>query len=317
MSANDVDDVDDVQVEQAKAVEQPNADQPGDMFVWPPKEPEPKHRLKKSPIQIRLPSRMIESIETHLLGRTSLAFDRWALQTGWTRDDASSYCWRCGSGIGLYESDGEGCASCREKKLYWDRAIRLGKYGNKLREEVLALKFAHWRPTGTGLGLHLGHAILDQLEHAQIRPDQAALVPIPMHRLRRIARGVDHTLVIARGAAQTSGCQVHQALSSQWRPEQVGLSMTARAENIKDAFFFSGKGNRMMKKLMAQDQRVFILIDDVRTTGATFVAASKALKTAIADELRTNSAQPSPVEIWIACVGVAEGLGRRDRETEH
>ncbi len=296
--------------------EQPRVQKQQGAFTWPPQEPEPERSIRKAPIQIRLPSRMIESIETHLLGRTSLAFDRWAMQTGWTRDETSDYCWRCGSGIGLYESDGEGCASCREKKLHWDRAIRLGKYGAKLREEILSLKFAHWRPTGTGLGLHLGHAILAQLEHAQIRPDQAVLVPIPMHRFRRIARGVDHTLVIARGAAQTSGCQVHQALSSQWRPEQVGLSMTARAENIKDAFFFSSKDRRMMKKIMAQDQRVFILIDDVRTTGATFVAASKTLKMAIQDELRTNSTLQEHIEIWAACIGVASESDRRDRQLD-
>ncbi len=282
-----------------------------DMFTWPPKEAPTPPPKAPEPIQIRVPHPLIESIEVHLLGRTGLAFDQWALQTGWARDGSADYCWRCGGSIGGHETDGEGCADCRDKKLPWDRAIRLGRYKDVIRQEVLALKFAGWRPTGDGLGMHLGLAILEQLEHAQISPESAVLVPIPMHRFRRVARGVEHTLVLARAAAKSSGSDVLPVLSTRWRPEQVGLSMTARARNIKGAFFFSKSGMRAMKKTIAQERRVYILIDDVRTTGATFVAASKALKTAIEDELRTNSDFKGQIEIWTACIGVASEY-RRD-----
>lgn len=282
-----------------------------DVFTWPPKEAPTTTTKAPDPIQIRVPHPLIESIEVHLLGRSGLAFDQWALQTGWARDGAADYCWRCGGSIGGHEADGEGCADCRDKTLPWDRAIRLGSYNKVIRQEVLALKFAGWRPTGDGLGMHLGLAIREQLEHAQIDPENAVLVPIPMHRFRRVARGVDHTLVLARAAAKSSGSDVLPVLSTRWRPEQVGLSMTARARNIKDAFFFSKSGLRAMEKSMAQERRVYILIDDVRTTGATFVAAGKAFKSAIKRELRTNSDLDEHVEIWVACIGVASGH-RRD-----
>lgn len=296
-----------------------------DSFVWPPLPsslsqeriwPESTHSSpliagKKRPIA------WIESIETHLLGRTGLAFDIWASRTAWQPDTLQEYCWRCGGSIGAHESDGDGCASCRGKSLPWDRAIRLGKYNGVLRSEILGLKFHRWRSTGTGLGRYLGYSIAEQLKIAQIRPSQAALVPIPMHRFRRITRGVDHTQVIAKSAASVIGCQVSPMLSTRYRPEQVGLSMTARAKNIKDAFSISKHGSRIIQQMTNLEKnngkRVYILIDDVRTTGATFVAACKPLKTAFSTR---NIAFPDPYDppqIWTGCIGVA-GESRRDTQ---
>ncbi len=283
----------------------PAKDQPEKAFTWPPKVPDSQAAKASVPIPIRLPNRMIESIETHLLGRTGLAFDRWAQQTGWTRDAAEDYCWRCGGSVGEHETHGEGCATCRAKPLPWDRAIRLGRYAGTLRTEVLALKFKCWRPTGHGLGMHLGKAIKDQLDLAQITPDQAVLVPIPMHRFRRVSRGIDHTLVLARAASKSSRCPIAELLRARLRPEQVGLSMTARAQNIKGAFFLTRRGHRQLAAARNADRRVYVLIDDVRTTGATFVAAAKALKSALKAEKGTNSGDCGSPEIWVACIGVA------------
>ncbi len=263
------------------------------------------------------PNAWIESIETHLLGRTGLAFDIWASRTGWKPDTLQVYCWRCGGSIGDHESDGEGCASCRGKSLPWDRAIRLGKYKGVLRSEILGLKFHRWRSTGTGLGKYLGLSIAEHLKNAQIQPAQAVLVPIPMHRFRRITRGVDHTQVIAKSAANVIGCQVSPMLATRYRPEQVGLSMTARAKNIKDAFSISKHGSRIIQQMPNLEKnnrkRVYILIDDVRTTGATLVAACKPLKTAFTTR---NIAFPDaydPPKIWTGCIGVA-GESRRDTQ---
>jgi len=285
-------------------------------FQWPPQIPDPDQSppTRRQPIPIRLPNRMIESIETQLLGRTTLAFDRWALRTGWTRDDQSVFCWRCAGSIGPHESDGEGCASCRSKPLPWDRAIRLGRHEGVLRDEVLALKFGRWRATGNGLGEHLGLAIRVQITEAEIPPAHVILIPIPMHRFRRMARGIDHTTVLARAAARSSGCGLQNLLRTHYRPEQVGLSMTARAQNIRGAFYCSARIARLMGPMKETPIRLVVLIDDVRTTGATFVAATKALKQGFQSrqgmkkgEKTVNAEVP---RIWIASIGVA-GEGRR------
>ncbi|MEX0877092.1 MAG: hypothetical protein WD114_06500 [Phycisphaerales bacterium] len=246
------------------------------------------------------PNPLIESIETHLLGRVGLSFDRWASRTGWSRDHADNYCWRCGGSVGPHETDGEGCAGCRKKPVPWDRAIRLSRYHGVVRDEILALKFHAWRPTGVGLGKHLGWAIRERREQAGIEPDQAMVVPIPTHRFRRMARGVDHTLVLARAAGGELGCPVRRVLRARHRPEQVGLSATARAANIRGAFVVQEK---LLKRALGgngQPVRLWILIDDVRTTGATFAAASRALRKGL-----RKAGDGGKSQIWACCVGVA------------
>ena len=303
----------------SESVFQQNSDILLDRFDWPPK----NIAIQEQPVNVSeaslpeskstpqsLIALTIDSIETHLLGRTGLAFDRWVSQSGWKRDSTNVYCWRCGGSIGEHESDGEGCADCRTKSLPWDRAIRLGSYQGILRREVLTLKFHAWRPTGCGLGLHLGAAIKDQLERAQISAHQAVIVPVPMHRFRRVARGVDHTQVLASAASFAIGCPMLKLLKTKFRQEQVGLSMTARAENIRGAFSISKRNESRLKNRILGPTRVLILMDDVRTTGATFVAASKALRRVIRAQNKQNTGITEPTEIWISSVGVA-GEGRR------
>jgi predicted amidophosphoribosyltransferase len=298
---------------------------PSARFSWPPREAAPGVRRPEQavdPISFAAhPSRWAalgESIETELLGRTALSFDRWAQRTGWAPDARGSYCWRCAGSVGPHETDGEGCADCRGKKLPWDRALRLGIYQNELREEVLALKFHGWRPGGHGLGRIMGQAISSELNNAQTSPARVRLVPIPTHPLRRILRGVDHTMVLTRGASAESMCPAARVLRARYRPEQVGLSATARAANIRDAFkpdvrrLSRAYGpNRSSEGEQPEGVRVWVLIDDVRTTGATFVAAARALRKG----LKAMQPKASPAEIWVCCVGVAGSRSRRDLNT--
>ena len=285
-------------------------------FVWPPNQRDnqsnPAPALGSMPTPTSRWTRLTESIETDLLGRTTLAFDRWAARTGWTPDTPDAYCWRCGGSVGPHEQDGEGCADCRSKRLPWDRALRLGLYRDELREAVLSLKFNAWRPHGDGLGEHLGWIIRRQLDHAQIPATQARLVPIPTHRIRRIARGVDHTLVLARASARRSGCPIARVLRARARPEQVGLSATARTRNIRDAFL--GDPRRVRKSIGScgdgteNGVRVWVLIDDVRTTGATFVSGARTLRKV----LKSTNSYTEASQIWVCSVGVSGTGGRRE-----
>lgn len=279
-------------------------------FAWPPRNAEhgqpPVLDQQKSSTETSHFGALIDSIETDLLGRTTLAFDRWADRNGWEPDHPNVYCWRCAGSVGPHEHDGEGCASCRTKKLSWNRALRLGRYENELRDEILSLKLQAWRPGGAGLGKFLGRVIADQLSQAHIRPDQARLVPVPTHRWRRIARGVDHTLVLTRAASDASGCPVNSVLRARYRPDQVGLSATARAANMKGAFECRKRQLQRSSRESDNPARVWVLIDDVRTTGATFAAASKMLRKG----LNAGSIPSVSSEIWVCSVAVA---GERDR----
>jgi predicted amidophosphoribosyltransferase len=279
-------------------------------FTWPPNEgaitpPASQSPKPSSPSAI---ARMIESIELDLLGRVGLSFDRWAARTGWEPDPLESFCWRCAGSVGPHEQDGEGCASCRSTKLPWDRAMRLSSYKDEIRDEVLSLKFNGWRPGGEALGRLLGERIRQQLDHAQIATEHARLIPIPMHPLRRIRRGIDHTLVITRAASGSAGVPICRALRAHLRPEQVGMSSTERARNMKGAFSSRDRAIHRTMRSAGGEVRVWILVDDVRTTGATFTAASKTLKGVI----RPKGQSWAGTEIWVCSIGVARGRDRRE-----
>lgn len=276
-----------------------------DGFVWPPRDATATPVITGSCSPQTQPTRwhsLFESIETDLLGRTTLTFDLWAKRTGWMPDPPEAYCWRCAGSVGPHESDGEGCADCRTKTLPWDRAMRLGVYKGQLRDEVIALKFNRWRPGGRGLGSFVGQTIAQQMQRAQLAPEQIRLVPIPMHPMRRLSRGVDHTHVIARAASHELGCRVTRALRARYRQEQVGLSATARAINIRNAFLPKARLN-------TEGVRAWVLLDDVRTTGATFVAATKALRRAVGS---SSGSEGQQTEIWICSVAVSGARSRRN-----
>lgn len=291
------------------------ADEP-DTFVWPPRdadEHEPQLPRADQPRQRTTLGDLIESIETDLLGRTALSFDRWAQRTGWSPEEPDRYCWRCAGSVGPHEQDGEGCATCRHRKLPWDRALRLGAYDGRLRDEVLALKFHAWRPGGDGLGLYLGRVIERERTRGELDPSQIRLVPIPTHRWRRLSRGVDHTLVLTRAASRATGCPVSTLLRARYRAEQVGLSATARAKNMRGAFVTDPR--RLRRTLGRSGRgglsvRVWVLIDDVQTTGATFVEAARTLRRGLKG---ASQGSPSP-EIWVCSVAVAGQRARRRQE---
>lgn len=247
----------------------------------------------------------IESIETDLLGRRSLSFKISTKRSGW---EPSGSCWRCASVVGPHEVDGDGCASCRGEKLAWERALCVGAYESHVRDAVRELKFNAWRRTGRELGAHLGEQIREALAQSVVDADEALIVPVPMTLRRRLARRVDHTLVLAQAASRRSGVRIAPLLSARGRPEQVGLSATARKENIRGAFRASKHAARILER--SPRVRVLIVLDDVRTTGATLTHACRVVS-------RITEGVPGAPElgkrsIWMAAAAIAGDSARRD-----
>jgi predicted amidophosphoribosyltransferase len=273
-------------------------------FIWPPASPDaPIDTDRPTDPETDLPAAppgpgWLSRLEHDLLGVRSVSFARWARSAGWSPDPKQTVCWRCAESVGPHEVDGAGCGTCRGKRLAWDRAFRLGRYEGGLRSGVMELKFGRWRRTGREIGRELGRRLADELAMLGATPGEAVIVPVPSSWRRRMGRGVDHTLVLALAAGRESGVRVVRAMGRRHARPQVGLSASARAANVRGVFLA-----RKWAVSALGHARIVVVLDDVRTTGATMTAACRFVrKMAAPGGVRGGT---TGVEVWAMSAAVA------------
>jgi ComF family protein len=138
---------------------------------------------------------------------------------------------------------------------------------------VHALKYDGRRSLARPLGLRLARAGSDILAGADL------VVPVPLHRSRRRARGFNQAAEIARHL----GLPVTDALRRvRATPSQTDLPAARRHANMRNAFAMRWRAD-------VGGRRV-VLVDDVSTTGATLDACARALMDAGALEVRALTA---------------------------
>jgi len=117
--------------------------------------------------------------------------------------------------------------------------------------------------------------------------DCDCVVPVPLHPWRRLRRGFNQ----ARDLAERLDRSVMNAL---WRTRattaQMALAAAARRSNVRGAFVLSPLltcGARLYGvRIPLLDNRTIVLVDDVRTTGATMDECARVLLAAGAREVR-------------------------------
>jgi ComF family protein len=109
-------------------------------------------------------------------------------------------------------------------------------------------------------------------------------VPVPLHPWRRLRRGFNQAADLA---AQLDVPVVHALRRVRWTAPQAGLTAAARRRNVRTAFALAAPWLRPAAPL---EQRVVLLVDDVRTTGATLDACARVLRAAGAREVRALTA---------------------------
>lgn len=163
--------------------------------------------------------------------------------------------------------NGEGlCRMCAAGITAFDSAFSCGDYDGALRELIHLYKYRRVRP----LAAHFGRMMALAFPRDQ-RFD--AIVPVPQHWIKYLARGFDHTGTLARALSRRTGVPVLPALRKvRHTPAQAGLTRAGRRTNAARSFRARcGAGVQGLNLL---------LLDDVLTTGATANAAASALKKA-------------------------------------
>ncbi len=308
-------------------------------FIWPPKAPPapgPTAQGPSAPIAPDGPppqpaATPWQDIEETWLGLESHPLSRRLTSAGIVPDRADAYCWRCAHTIGPFASDQAGCPRCRAMKLPWQGAVRLGPYKGLWRRAVLDVKFARFARLGEQLGALLARPLAQRLQDAGVDPASIALVPVPTSLRRRLVRGIDHPLALARGihaawpsSANSPRPPVWRALTKRHRPAQAQLPKTERLTNLAGAIgpawalrtpawpVLGSPARLLLPRPVrrALDGRAgrtqpltLVLIDDVTTTGATLLAAARACTLATRRLLGPDRPPPG---LWIAVVGATE-----------
>jgi ComF family protein len=111
---------------------------------------------------------------------------------------------------------------------------------------------------------------------AALLRDADCVIPVPLHPWRRVTRGFNQAADLARMLDRPV---VHALWRARWTPPQIALPARSRRTNVRDAFMLSAWAPSL-------DDRIVVLVDDVRTTGATLNACAKVLRNAGAREVR-------------------------------
>lgn len=133
-----------------------------------------------------------------------------------------------------------------------------GEHAGHLRELVLGLKYGG----DTGLAQELGFLVAEAIRIAEGVPDRITWAPTT--RTRALARGFDQAELIARHAAAYTGLPFRRLLR---RTNEGSQTSSSRTERLQRPCFVARPGLRGH----------VLVVDDVVTTGATFVAATRAL----------------------------------------
>lgn len=112
--------------------------------------------------------------------------------------------------------------------------------------------------------------------------DADYVVPVPLHPWRRMTRGFNQAADLA---ARLERPVVHALWRRRATVPQTGLTGAGRRRNVRGAFVLSPLLSHRVRDAGLAD-RVVVLVDDVRTTGATLEACAQVLKSAGAKEIR-------------------------------
>jgi ComF family protein len=179
-------------------------------------------------------------------------------------------CDGCGAPFELDFGLGARCTSCVTRPRPFTRARAACIYDEASRDLVLKLKHGDRPDLGTLFAGWLQRA------GAELLADADALVPVPLHPRRLLARRYNQAAEIARPLARRTGIAYLPDSLVRIRASngQGGRSAVGRVANVAGAFAVDPARRPTVAG------RQILLIDDVFTTGATVQACAEALRAA-------------------------------------
>lgn len=179
----------------------------------------------------------------------------------------------CGDPLVSWRAIDGACPRCSHSNHHISRSRAIGEYDGTLRAIVHAFKYGGRRSLARQLGMRLARHGDTVLAGSDL------IVPVPLHRARRRARGFNQAAEIARHLPVASAEVLRRVRAT---VTQTDLPADERRANVEDAF--------AMRRGTSVRGLVVVLVDDVSTTGATLEACARVLRNAGARDVRALTA---------------------------
>jgi len=158
------------------------------------------------------------------------------------------------------------CPNCRDRGFHFGAGVSAFRSRGPVRDLIHSLKYHH----ATWAVGPLGELGREALRDTRLDPAYDAFVPVPLHPLRRRARGYNQSELIARALAAPTKTRVLPALSRVRNTStQTHFDRKERMQNLRGAF--------LLRKNAGVSGMHLLLIDDVLTTGSTLDECARVL----------------------------------------
>lgn len=175
-----------------------------------------------------------------------------------------SLCKKCEEKIKKYKKD----IVIRSKNNYFEELISIFKYEGLIREKIIQYKFQD----KSYIYNTFAKIILKNEKVCGLLKKYDIIIPVPIHRKRKLQRGYNQTQLIAKEIAKNIDIKLCDdvLVKSKNTIAQSKLNKNKRKQNIKGAF-------RVLDLEKIQGKNI-LLFDDIFTTGSTVNECSKILK---------------------------------------
>ena len=182
-----------------------------------------------------------------------------------------SLCKRCAIEIKKYEIN----LINKNKKMYFNESMHIFKYNEIIRQRLIEYKFqdkAYMYKTFAKIILK-NKKVCGFLEKYDI------IIPVPIHKKRRLKRGYNQTELIAKEICKNISLELKTGVLIKQKNivAQSELNKNERKQNIKNAFEIKNINEIIDKKIL--------LFDDIYTTGSTVNECSRILRKAGAKQV--------------------------------
>lgn len=177
-------------------------------------------------------------------------------------------CKKCSKSIEYEEQ--EYCYDCSAKNYHYVKGYGLWNYDKVMKKSISDYKY-HNRKEYADFYVEEFLKIYMQ-EIIAIGAD--ALIPIPIHKSKKIIRGYNQAEILAHKIGKLVGIPIinNMLIRNKKTLPQNGLNDKERFKNLSQAFLLDNK----VSKLYNGIEKV-ILVDDIYTTGSTIEACTNAL----------------------------------------